>query len=100
MKAKILINDTAGRFKAGEIGDILQNDFPEKYNYLIRLPGIVHVDNFLGRGSIDIIRLFTSTLTRSNYYRYGYEWFNPNSIRVKVRLCLVIYCTAKCCGVL
>lgn len=64
MKVKILVNDPAGRFRAGEIGDILQNTFPEKYAYFIRLPGIEHADNFMGRGSIDVYR---------DYYFYADE---------------------------
>lgn len=58
MKAKILRNDPLGRFKAGEIGEVLQNDFPEKYDYFVRLSGTVHVDVFLGGGPIDAIREF------------------------------------------
>lgn len=57
MKAKILYDDPSGRFKSGEIGEILPNNY-DKYDYLIRLPGIVHVDNFLGHGPIDMIREF------------------------------------------
>lgn len=64
MKAKILRDDLIGRFKAGEIGEVLQNNFPEKYDYLIRLSGIDHVDDFLGRGPIDAIR---------DYYFYADE---------------------------
>jgi len=56
MRAKILIDDPAGRFRAGEIGELLQNTFPEKYDYFIRLPGVEHADNFMGRGSIDAYR--------------------------------------------
>lgn len=58
MKAKILCDDPLGRFKAGDIGDILENDFPEKYDYLVRLPGTVHIDNFMEGGTIDAIREF------------------------------------------
>jgi len=36
MKAKLLINDTVGRFKAGEIGKLIENDFP-KYDYCVDL---------------------------------------------------------------
>ena len=55
MKVKILNDDPSGRFKAGEIGEILQNDFPEKYDYLVRLHGTVHIDNFHGSGSIEAV---------------------------------------------
>jgi hypothetical protein len=58
MKAKIIIDDPSGRFKIGEIGEVLKNDFPLKYDYLVRLPGSVYVDNFLGGGPINIIREF------------------------------------------
>lgn len=58
MKAKILIDDPSGRFKAGEIGEVLKNNFPLKYDYLVRLSGKVFVDNFLGLGPIDAIREF------------------------------------------
>ena len=43
-KAKILINDFLGRFKEGEIGDILECDF-NKYDYKIDL-GPVKVKPF------------------------------------------------------
>ena len=36
MKAKILISDPAGRFEAGDVGDLIDNDF-EKYDYHIEL---------------------------------------------------------------
>ena len=34
MKAKILIDDTSGRFKYGDVGTVSDNDF-EKYEYKI-----------------------------------------------------------------
>lgn len=37
MKAKILINDLSGRFSEGEIGEVLENDFSEKYDFKIDL---------------------------------------------------------------
>lgn len=56
MKAKILVNDPAGRFKSGEIGELLENNFSEKYDFFIRLSGMEHSDNFMGRGPIDAYR--------------------------------------------
>jgi len=38
MKAKILIGDLAGRFKVGDVGDLVENNF-EKYDYHIELAG-------------------------------------------------------------
>lgn len=38
MKARILFDDLGGRFRAGEIGEVLYND-SVKYEYFIRLPG-------------------------------------------------------------
>lgn len=37
MKAIVLINDVGGRFFAGEVGEVLSNDF-HKYDYRIELP--------------------------------------------------------------
>lgn len=58
LKAKILIDDLAGRFKAGEIGKIIENDFPEKYDYKVLLPGTEYTENFMGHGPINAIREF------------------------------------------
>jgi hypothetical protein len=58
MKAKILRDDPSRRFKAGEIGEVVKNDFPEKYDYLIKLSGTVRIDNFLGCGVTDTIRKY------------------------------------------
>jgi len=41
MKARILVPDPAGRWQVGEIGDVLVNDFAEKYDYCVRLPDVV-----------------------------------------------------------
>jgi len=46
MKAKILITDSIGRFKAGEIGTVKENDF-DKYDYYIELEdGIMNGETF------------------------------------------------------
>ena len=58
MKAKILLDDPLGRFKTGEIGEVLQNDFSEKYDYKVRLPGTSNVDNFMGHWPIGAVRIF------------------------------------------
>lgn len=55
-QARVSYDDPLGRFKAGEVGEILPNDFPEKYDYLIRFPGTVHIPDFLGEGPIDAVR--------------------------------------------
>ena len=50
MKAKILIDDGSGRFKSGEIGDLLEHDF-KKYDYFIDLgpmPASVFPASFKG----------------------------------------------------
>ena len=39
MKAKILIDDPGGRFKLGEVGALLENNYSDKYDYFIRLEG-------------------------------------------------------------
>jgi hypothetical protein len=39
-EAKIINDDPIGRFKAGEIGIILENDYDSKYDYKVELPGI------------------------------------------------------------
>lgn len=49
MKCKILIDDKIGRFKRGEIGEVLENDF-EKYDYCVNLPGVQSIPAFLGGG--------------------------------------------------
>jgi ribosomal protein S27AE len=52
-KAEILINDLIGRFKAGEIGDVLNNDYSDKYDFCIKLPGTA--PSFLG---VNAVRIF------------------------------------------
>jgi len=47
MKARVLIDDCANRFHAGEIGDILETD-KEKYDYLLKLPGHDKLPECLG----------------------------------------------------
>jgi hypothetical protein len=37
MQVEILIDDTVGRFKKGEVGILLENDYPEKYDFFVRL---------------------------------------------------------------
>ncbi len=56
MKAKIKYNDIIGRWKAGEIGEILENTFPEKYDYPIRLQGMIHYDKLFGTTTVDSYR--------------------------------------------
>ena len=38
---KLLFNDPIGRYKAGEVGKILANDYYGKYDYFIELESIV-----------------------------------------------------------
>lgn len=66
MKAKILIDDGnpslwspgyTPRWKIGEIGEILDNDF-QKYDYKVKLPGFDHIDDLFGRGPVDAIRIY------------------------------------------
>ena len=61
MKAKILIDDGSGRFKSGEIGELLENDF-EKYDYCIDL-GILNVAGLS----------YSPTEYRRRYYFYKDE---------------------------
>lgn len=49
-KVKILFDDAAGRYKAGEEGITLQND-SIKYDYFIELPGSIKLPDFLGGGT-------------------------------------------------
>lgn len=37
MKVKILIDDGSGRFKAGDIGELVDLDY-DKYDYCVELP--------------------------------------------------------------
>lgn len=64
MKAKILIDDPAGRFKAGEVGDLLQND-SVKYDYYLKLPGMHRLKHFLSIPGI--------TMAVRQYYFYKEE---------------------------
>jgi hypothetical protein len=42
IKVKILTPDKSGRWKVGEIGFELKNEYPEKYDYMIVLrPGVL-----------------------------------------------------------
>lgn len=57
-KAKILIDDLAGRFKVGEVGTLLQND-SVKYDYYLQLPGTYSLTNFLSiPGTTMIVRQY------------------------------------------
>lgn len=47
----ILIDDIAQRFRAGEHGILLENNF-EKYDYFVRLDGMAKLPYFLGGGEI------------------------------------------------
>jgi len=59
MKVRILKNDSLKRFSTGEVGEVLENTFPEKYQYLVRLPGTIGVDNLFGKeGHIEAVRDF------------------------------------------
>lgn len=65
MKAKILIDDSQGRplgwiprWKVGEIGELLENDFPEKYDFKVLLAGTDHIDDLFGHGHVDAIRIY------------------------------------------
>ena len=58
MKAKILINDPAGKcFNAGVVGEVLKNDFP-KYDFKIDLGVIKNVKIFEDGIPIDMHRIF------------------------------------------
>ena len=63
MKARALFDYPLGRWKAGEVGDILINDFSEKYDY------------FVDFGFVEVPDLITSepTLYARQYYFYAYE---------------------------
>lgn len=37
MKVRINIDDTFNRWKKGEIGTVLENTYPEKYDYLVEI---------------------------------------------------------------
>ena len=55
MKAKILINDPSGRFKSGDIGEIVElneHDF-DKYEYRLDLPD--GRSYFFYKGELEII---------------------------------------------
>ena len=41
---EILIDDPGFRFRAGEIGHVLENTF-EKYDYFVQLSPIIHLKN-------------------------------------------------------
>lgn len=58
MKAKILLDDPAGRWKAGEVGTLLQND-SVKYDYYLQLPRTYQLKNFLGiPGTTMVVRQY------------------------------------------
>lgn len=66
MKVKILIDDPPGRirpsgwiprWKVGEIGELLENDY-QKYDYKVLLPGFDHIDDLFGHGPVDAIRIY------------------------------------------
>lgn len=63
-RARILRDDLFGRFKAGEVGEVLPNDFPDKYDYKLKLSGTDHVENLFSSGPVEAIRI---------YYFYAYE---------------------------
>lgn len=50
MKVKTLFDDPAGRWMAGEVGEVLENTYAEKYDYEVKLNGAVPLHNFLGTG--------------------------------------------------
>ena len=64
MKVKILKDDCSWmprwtpRWKVGEIGELLENDFPEKYDYKVLLQGTDHIPDLFGRGPVDAIRIY------------------------------------------
>lgn len=70
MKVKILIDDSGKdptrprptgwipRWKVGEIGELLENDYSEKYDFKVLLPGIDHIDDLFGHGPVDAIRIY------------------------------------------
>lgn len=55
MKGKILINDNFGRFKAGEIGVVLENT-SSKYDLCLRLPGVYPIR--IGESLMQAPRIF------------------------------------------
>lgn len=63
-KAKILIDDPMGRFKAGEIGTLLPNN-SVKYDYYLQLPRTYQLKNFLSIPGI--------TVAVRQYYFYENE---------------------------
>lgn len=40
MNVVLLVDDMGGRFKKDEVGELLENDFEEKYDFKVRLDGI------------------------------------------------------------
>lgn len=71
MRVKILYDDSGNnpmlgvrphgwipRWKVGEIGELLENDFPQKYDYKVKLSGTDHIDDLFGHGPIDAARIY------------------------------------------
>jgi len=57
MKAKILINDKTDRFKAGEIGELIEHD-SDKYDYFVDLGILKNVNLCENVKAIDIFRRY------------------------------------------
>ena len=44
MHIEMLTDDSLGRWVTGEVGEVLENDFPEKYDYFVKLTGTLPIN--------------------------------------------------------
>lgn len=59
MRIKTLFDDPAGRWAAGEVGEVLENSYAEKYDYEVKLQGTIPLHDFLGTGkTIYAVRVY------------------------------------------
>uniref|UniRef100_A0A6M3IMU4 Uncharacterized protein n=1 Tax=viral metagenome TaxID=1070528 RepID=A0A6M3IMU4_9ZZZZ len=72
MKAKVLISCPLGRWKAGEVGEVLINE-SDKYNFFLEFPFKKVVSNFSDTRFIADILKIKPEEVRRRYYFYANE---------------------------
>ena len=81
MKARLLYDDKIDRWKKGEIGIVLENNFPEKYDYFLELPGTY---DFPELGIYECLRQYyfrkgeIELMPEPKQYIAIAEWIDPN----------------------
>lgn len=72
IKVEVLEDDIAGRYKAGEIGVMIKNNYAEKYDHMVWLPPLSGCDACDGEHDF-MARIDAKMREKREFYFYDHE---------------------------